>query len=145
MLGIKIGRRIVEFEQRGAKRAQYGSELLKRLSTELTARFGRGFSRHNLAWFRDFYLAFPPEKIRATLSLKSPEEAEGEKRATTSLDLANVPPSGVASWLSTFPESALRLLDEREGTFEARFCSAAIRWHCFAMIRRHHRGTAVVA
>ena len=87
----EIGRRIVEFEQRGAESAQYGSELLKRLSGELSTRFGRGFSRHNLARFRDFYLTFPPEKIRATLSLKSPEEAGGGKRATASRESSNVP------------------------------------------------------
>ena len=87
----EIGRRIVEFEQRGAKRAQYGSELLKRLSGELSTRFGRGFSRHNLARFRDFYLTFPPEKIRATVSLKSPEETGGERRATASRESSNVP------------------------------------------------------
>jgi predicted nuclease of restriction endonuclease-like (RecB) superfamily len=67
----EVGRRIVEFEQGGKKRASYGEELLKRLAVDLTARFGRGFSRFNLARFRDLYLAMPPEKIRATLSLKS--------------------------------------------------------------------------
>jgi hypothetical protein len=80
----EIGRRIVEFEQRGAERAQYGKELLKRLSAELTARFGRGFSRHNLARFRNFYLLFPPAQIRATLSLKSREDHSQTKRATLS-------------------------------------------------------------
>jgi len=77
----EIGRRIVEFEQRGAERAEYGEELLGKLSTDLRARFGRGFSRFNLGRFRAFYLAFPDKEIRATLSLESP----GEKRATLSL------------------------------------------------------------
>jgi hypothetical protein len=80
----EIGRRIVEFEQGGAERAQYGKELLKSLSVELTARFGRGFSRHNLARFRSFYLRFPPTQIRATLSLKSRENHSQTKRATLS-------------------------------------------------------------
>ena len=53
----EIGRRIVEFEQGGEKRAQYGAELLERLSADLTRRFGRGFSRPNLQRFRDFYRA----------------------------------------------------------------------------------------
>jgi hypothetical protein len=69
----EIGRRIVEFEQRGAKRAEYGEELLGKLSTDLRARFDRGFSRFNLGRFRAFYLAFPDKEIRATLSLKSRE------------------------------------------------------------------------
>ncbi len=67
----EMGRRIVEFEQAGKRRAAYGQELLERLSEDLTKQFGRGFSRYNLARFRDFYLAFPPERIRATLSRES--------------------------------------------------------------------------
>ena len=67
----EVGRQIVEFEQGGNPRAEYGKALLEQLAGDLTQRFGRGFSRHNLARFRDFYLKFPPDKIRATLSLKS--------------------------------------------------------------------------
>ena len=47
-----VGRRLVEFEQRGKERAVYGSELLKRLSGDLQARFGRGFSERNLEQMR---------------------------------------------------------------------------------------------
>lgn len=79
----KIGRRIVEFEQVGKIRAEYGEELLNRLSTDLTARFGRGFSRFNLGRFRAFYLASSADQIRATLSLKF---VESSKRATPSLE-----------------------------------------------------------
>jgi hypothetical protein len=55
----EIGRRIVEFEQGGEKRAEYGVALLEMLATDLTRRFGRGFSRPNLQRFREFYLRFP--------------------------------------------------------------------------------------
>ena len=68
-----IGRRIVEYEQCGKERAQYGEELLARLSVDLAARFGRGFSRRNLQDMRLFYLAYPPERIWQTLSAKSDE------------------------------------------------------------------------
>lgn len=54
-----IGKYIVEFEQDGAIKAEYGSELLLRLSKDLTLRHGRGFSRSNLTYMRKFYLAFP--------------------------------------------------------------------------------------
>jgi DUF1016 N-terminal domain len=64
----EIGRRIVEYEQAGRSRARYGEELLLRLSDDLTARFGRGFSRQNLQRFREFYLAFPAEVICSTAS-----------------------------------------------------------------------------
>lgn len=53
----EIGRRIVEFEQGGQDRAAYGQALLKRLSVDLTTRFGRGFSERNLEQMRLFYLA----------------------------------------------------------------------------------------
>jgi predicted nuclease of restriction endonuclease-like (RecB) superfamily len=82
----EIGRRIVEFEQDGEKRAEYGEALLERLSQDLNARFGRGFSRFNLGRFRQFYIANPVDQIRATLSLKSPEN---QKRATASLESGN--------------------------------------------------------
>ncbi|MCX6996493.1 MAG: DUF1016 N-terminal domain-containing protein [Kiritimatiellaeota bacterium] len=65
-----IGRRIVEFEQGGDKRAAYGAQVLDRLSVDLTARFGRGFSRQNLQNMRQFYLAAPSFRICQTLSGK---------------------------------------------------------------------------
>jgi predicted nuclease of restriction endonuclease-like (RecB) superfamily len=67
----EIGRRIVEREQGGARRAEYGEELLKRLAADLTARFGRGFSADNLERMRLFYLSYGPERISATASRKS--------------------------------------------------------------------------
>jgi predicted nuclease of restriction endonuclease-like (RecB) superfamily len=56
MTNFEIGRRIVEHEQKGAKRAAYGSELLKELSARLTEEFGRAFSRSNLQAMRNFFL-----------------------------------------------------------------------------------------
>lgn len=59
MTNWKIGRYIVEFEQQGKERAQYGDGLLDRLSRDLTTRYGKGFSRSNIAQIRQFYLSFP--------------------------------------------------------------------------------------
>jgi len=56
MTNFEIGRRIVEHEQKGAKRAAYGAELLKELSARLSEEFGRGFSRSNLEYMRKFFL-----------------------------------------------------------------------------------------
>ncbi len=55
----EIGRRIVEHEQRGKARAGYGEALIERLASDLTAKFGRGFSRRNLFQMREFYIAWP--------------------------------------------------------------------------------------
>lgn len=54
----EIGRRIVEFEQGGMARAEYGEALLARLAGDLTAKFGRGFSRPGLQRMRSFYLGW---------------------------------------------------------------------------------------
>ncbi|HOL04925.1 MAG TPA: PDDEXK nuclease domain-containing protein [Syntrophorhabdaceae bacterium] len=53
-----IGRRILELEQKGSERADYGEELLKRLSRDLTSRYGRGFAKSNLYQMRSFYTAY---------------------------------------------------------------------------------------
>ncbi len=81
----EIGRRIVEFEQGGKRRAEYGEELLKRLAEDLTTRHGRGFSERNLEQMRRFYESWPisqtvsaksfpaePPAISQTVSAKSP-------------------------------------------------------------------------
>ncbi len=65
-----VGRTIVEEEQRGQERAEYGAALLKNLSVRLTREFGKGFTETNLKYFRQFYLAFPAQAasgIRHTL------------------------------------------------------------------------------
>jgi predicted nuclease of restriction endonuclease-like (RecB) superfamily len=61
----EMGRRLVEFEQGGKKRAAYGDALLKKLSGDLTARFGRGLGVDNLELFRAFYLAYPSGHLPA--------------------------------------------------------------------------------
>jgi predicted nuclease of restriction endonuclease-like (RecB) superfamily len=66
----EIGRRIVEAEQGGSARAEYGKHLLSRLSTDLTAQFGRGFSVLNLQLMRNFYLQRSSVEIYQTVSNK---------------------------------------------------------------------------
>ena len=63
-----IGRRIVEFEQSGEDRAEYGAALIERLAEDLTVQFGRGFSSQNIYNMRLFYLSYHPNRIRQTLS-----------------------------------------------------------------------------
>lgn len=62
-----MGKRIVEEEQSGAARAQYGEGMIKMLSKALTAEFGKGFSVANLQNFRQFYLTFQDSGIHYTL------------------------------------------------------------------------------
>jgi predicted nuclease of restriction endonuclease-like (RecB) superfamily len=54
----RIGHRIVEQEQQGQQRADYGERLIEQLAKDLSARYGRGFSRANVFQMRQFYLAY---------------------------------------------------------------------------------------
>lgn len=55
----EIGKYIVEFEQHGNEKAEYGSSLLTNLSKDLKSRFGKGFSKSNIYLMRQFYLKYP--------------------------------------------------------------------------------------
>ena len=71
-----IGRHIVEFEQRGKIRAEYGAESVKRLAADLSARYGRGFSKRNLEQMRLFYMSWP---IAPTVSAQSGTEGRSDE------------------------------------------------------------------
>lgn len=65
----KIGRRIVEEEQSGRERAEYGKEIIKNLSKELTEEFGKGFGERNIRNIRQFYVIFSDyEKWKSLIS-----------------------------------------------------------------------------
>lgn len=66
----EIGRRIVEEEQRGKERAEYGKEILQNLSKELTEEFGKGYSYRTLREIRQFYLMFSDFEKWRTVSAK---------------------------------------------------------------------------
>lgn len=66
-----MGRRIVEYEQGGKKKARYGEALLVQLAQDLTQRFGRGFSKSNIFMMRAFYLEKSQEETFQTRSGKS--------------------------------------------------------------------------
>ena len=66
----EIGKEIIEFEQKGKARAEYGEKLIGKLSKDMKKKFGRGFSEINLRNMRRFYLEFPIQ-IQQTLSVKS--------------------------------------------------------------------------
>lgn len=53
-----VGRRIVEEEQHGEARAQYGTQLIRTLSERLVPKYGNAFNKRNLDYFRQFYLCF---------------------------------------------------------------------------------------
>lgn len=83
MTNFEIGRRIVEHEQKGAKRAAYGAELLKELSARLTDEFGRGFSIKSLENMRKFYLLWK-DRMHDILQTPSAKLLAVEKGQTPS-------------------------------------------------------------
>jgi predicted nuclease of restriction endonuclease-like (RecB) superfamily len=69
----EIGRQIVQFEQRGAIRAEYGRQLIEQLAKDLSNRFGRGFQKSNLFQMRAFYLVYPHLNLALSPDTLSPE------------------------------------------------------------------------
>ena len=82
---FEIGRIIVEVEQNGEKRAEYGKKLLKDLSIHLTDKFGKGFSASNLQQMKQFYLSY---SISQTASVKL-KDINNTKSQTLSTELQN--------------------------------------------------------
>jgi hypothetical protein len=78
----EIGRRIVESEQRGKKRAGYGEALLERLAADLTPKFGRGFGVRNLWLMRRFFVHWPKDQILQTVSAESEPVPQGPVRTS---------------------------------------------------------------
>ena len=67
----RIGQRIVEEEQNGASRAEYGKHVIEVASAALTEEFGKGFSETNIRTFRKFFLIFRNLEIQQTVSAES--------------------------------------------------------------------------
>lgn len=86
----EIGRRIVEVEQGGQVRAEYGELLIEQLASELKERFGRGFSRINLRNMRRFYVNWPSAQMQQTLSVES-VSGTSEIQQTLSVESQNLP------------------------------------------------------
>lgn len=91
-----IGQRIVEHEQGGRRRAEYGAALIERLADDLTARCGRGFGKRNLFQMRAFYLAYPE-----IVQTPSAELAVGG--ASEKVQIASAQSAFAASGHPTFP------------------------------------------
>ena len=69
---FEVGRMIVEDEQKGENRAEYGLKVLEELSRRLTKEFGKGFSQRNLEQMRLFYLTYSiPQTVSAELNVIS--------------------------------------------------------------------------
>jgi predicted nuclease of restriction endonuclease-like (RecB) superfamily len=94
-MNFAIGRRIVEHEQDGDKRAAYGKQVVEHLAQEMSSEFGRGFSATNLWLMRQFYLAYSP-RILQTPSGESPVPLKSDAGGITLL--TQLPEIASISW-----------------------------------------------
>lgn len=130
-----VGRRIVEFEQGGQERAAYGQSLLRRLSGDLSTRFGRGFSERNLEQMRLFYLSWSPETISQTASAKlaaprisRPLSAKSAAQGILPVVSGPSPDSSVLAQVFPLPWSAyVRLLSVKNPQARAFYETEALR------------------
>ena len=98
----RIGKRIVEQEQNGASRAEYGKHVIEIASAALTEEFGKGFSYTNIANYKRFYLTFNNLQILQTVS----EEFKNQKHQTLSDESSLLPQKDQTQSI----QSELRLL-----------------------------------
>lgn len=127
------GRRIVEEEQSGERRAEYGAGLISRLAADLTSSQGRGFGERNLQQMRRFYLTWPTGQISQTLSAGSsppeiPQTASAESGGLVRSTL--VPPIGDTLWGRVFPlpwSAYVRLLSVKDDQARAFYETEALR------------------
>lgn len=136
----KIGRRVVEAEQGGRRRAGYGERLIEQLAEDLTARFGRGFARANVWNMRAFHQAWPFEHILQTVSRESSApvilQTASRESPRTDLQTASVRASGqapsvdLATVARCFPlpwSAYVRLLSVKNPTARAFYEAEALR------------------
>ena len=115
-----VGRRIVEQEQKGQARAQYGQHIIEIASKALTEEFGKGYSPTQIRDFRKFYLKFKYLPIQRTLSAEFKEVSstgvsqnpdEIQQTASAELELSRILPVNL-SW--SHYERLMRIDDEDE-------------------------------
>jgi hypothetical protein len=82
---FEIGKLIVEEEQNGKERAEYGKQIVQELSKKLTKEYGKGFSGTNIQQMRNFYLIYQKQQ---TLSANT--DKKGQPNTTQLLNLINL-------------------------------------------------------
>ena len=118
----EIGRRIIQSEQQGEVRAEYGQQLVEQLAKDLSKEFGRGFGNANLWKMRAFYLAWPDEGILSTLSRES-----GKSNNISSLSTASSSVSRVANQFPLPWSAYVRLLSVKRPEARSFYETEALR------------------
>lgn len=135
---FEIGRMIVEEEQNGKERAEYGKQLLKGLSEQLTNEFGKGFSLRNLEQIRKFYMTYSKsDSLTRILKIQIPQslaaEFESLKAQSVTADFNKSDYQKLSSFFKlTFTHYVflMRIDDEKERRFyeiESEKCNWSVR------------------
>jgi predicted nuclease of restriction endonuclease-like (RecB) superfamily len=122
---FEIGRMIVEEEQNGKDRAEYGKQLLKGLSEQLTSEFGKGFSVDNLERIRKFYLIYSKSAtLLRILNIQNSETvsriSDTKKTQTLSAEFKNIDSQTLISFFKltwSHYSFLMRIDDEKERSF----------------------------
>jgi len=126
-----IGCRIVESEQSGKERAEYGEGLVERLSADLSTRYGRGFSVRNVWQMKAFYLAWPhpgeaPAEPGGPEILQTPSAQSGENGILQTLS-AESPIAEIARRFSLPWAAYVRLLSVKSASARHFYETEALR------------------
>jgi len=115
----EIGREIVEFEQKGKIRGEYGERLIERLSRDMTEKFGRGFSERNIEQMRKFYLVYSQKAQTLSAESLKTQKSETVSRKSVIRQTLSVKFEPMLSWshyceLLKVEESLARSFYEQE-------------------------------
>lgn len=136
---FEIGKYIVEEEQKGEDRAQYGARILDSLSAYLSDKYGRGFSRTNLAAMRKFYMVYRDRDnriVRSTIAQLPDLQASGIVQSAIGqsvIDAENWP--FPLSW--THYQVLMRIEDDKERTFYETEATRS-HWNVRNLKRQYH-------
>ena len=109
----RIGKRIVEEEQNGASRAEYGKHIIEVASAALTEEFGKGFSATTLRVFRRFYLKFSNLQIQRTVSVEFNASIQQTPSEELSNNLQHVQKAGIHLLPWSHYELLIRIEDKQ--------------------------------
>ena len=104
---FEVGRHIVEFEQQGDERAEYGMQVLKHLAERLAAEFGSGFSVTNLKLMRQFYLLFAQRIGQTASGLSGAQTLHAIGQTLANAPLPSAGPTTFFCWASKRRTSAI--------------------------------------
>jgi len=122
---FEIGRMIVEEEQNGKDRAEYGKQLLKGLSDQLTKEFGKGFSLRNLEQIRQFYMTYSKsESLARILEIRNTQSLTAQFKSKKTQSLISFSEESISKSVISFFKLTwthyvflMRIDDEKERRF----------------------------